>query len=118
MRFARHPTVFVLLLAALLLRGLVPLGFMPGQAQGQPGLVLCTPQGYVTVAGDAAPATAKPAQDCVFGLAISMAGLLPTLPALDLPPVAPTVLGTPQTLSLHRSPTTPYPARGPPSPLV
>ena len=118
MRFARHPTVFVLLLAALLLRGLVPLGFMPGQAQGQPGLVLCTPQGYVTLAGEQTPAAAEPAQDCVFGLALNRAGLLPTLPALDLPASAPASLGSPQSLSLHRTPTRPYPARGPPSSLV
>lgn len=87
----RHPASRPLLLwlaaAALLLRLLVPAGFMPG-AGGT--LVLCTGNGVVTVAADAAghPVKAPMATDsgssCAFaGLGIT--GPLPELPALPLP---------------------------------
>lgn len=66
-----------LLLAALLLRGLVPAGFMPTFA-GEAGfsIVLCTPQGMVELNADS-PHAAPAALDgpCEFGLALGMAAL-------------------------------------------
>jgi hypothetical protein len=45
MRAARRPLIHFIAIAALLLRALIPAGFMPGTSNGAPALVICTAQG-------------------------------------------------------------------------
>lgn len=68
-----------LLLAALLLRGLVPVGFMPAfAADGGFSIVLCTPQGMLELeTGGEHPTSSALDGPCEFGLALGMAALSP-----------------------------------------
>ena len=110
----RRP-MFLLLLAALLLRGLLPLGYMPGALGGGALLAFCTPSGaqqrFVT---DAELPVAGEHADCPYGFALSMGALLPDAaavvafagvqqPVLSHSPLSPRTVTGP-----------PYPARGPP----
>jgi len=109
----RRPSagLLALLLLALLARGLIGPGFMPRLGAEGVSIVLCTPQGVKTVPGVAI----HPAGDaqCVFGLALGMAGL-PSV-ATDFsarPASAESAILVPGRISLAA--VRPYSARGPP----
>jgi len=122
-RLSRHrllsDIVAALLLATLLLRGLTPPGYMPGE--GPVGLKLCTSIGLVD-AGTPAPAHDGTAEDpdhasgvCSFAAA---AGAVPAAPSADVVGVADDVLRvipaafTP--VATQAAATLPWP-RGPPA---
>ena len=66
---ARH-----LLLAALLLRALVPLGWMPGSAQlGQAAWIICTADGQIQHGAPGKDGTALQHQPCAFAAAHALA---------------------------------------------
>jgi hypothetical protein len=121
-----RPTATRLALVAMLLRALVPAGWMPGTANGSP-LVLCTANGLVQVLDaslapmpDDAPASHSPAADgnCPFGAAAS-----PVLPATPRPElrieyVPATVARAAQPAYRLTSPTGSHTARAPPLPSI
>lgn len=75
----------VLLVAATLVRGLMPAGYMPGFGQGSV-VVLCTQQGAVTApAGDAADHAQS---HCPYGFAIGMAAAPPAAGSMEIPAAA------------------------------
>lgn len=72
----------MLALTAMLLRALLPAGFMPGVAAGGSSIVVCTMDGLVRIALDAdgKPVKKQPAQDdahhqqlCPFAAAVQLA---------------------------------------------
>lgn len=68
-RFARH-----LLLAALLLRALMPLGWMPGSAQlGQAAWIICTADGQIQHGAPGKDDSHQQHQPCAFAAAHVMA---------------------------------------------
>lgn len=128
-RPARHPTVLRRLAAALvlvpvllavLLAALIPAGLMPARAaDGALTLVLCTPEGPVTLAVD--PATGEPVQPsapdrCAWAMAHAAAVLPAPLPAITPAACAAEPLrAVPSALAApRREAASPLP-RGPPS---
>lgn len=112
----RQPLLLTLLLAAVLLRGLLPLGTMPGQAaDGGFSIVLCTAQGAVVQALDAGAPSADAGMDCPYGFALSM-GVLPLPATADMPRHSahqpPSALPARPVLAATRGA---YPVRGPPT---
>lgn len=83
---ARRTWAVALLLCACLLRGLLPVGWMPAMAADGPRLVICTAQGLVAAAdaaqsnGEQAPPAATNHSLCVF--AASGTPMLAAVPAL------------------------------------
>lgn len=62
-----------ILLAALLLRALVPMGWMPGQAQlGQAAFIICAADGSLQHGTLGKEDGAKPAQPCTFAAALQI----------------------------------------------
>jgi hypothetical protein len=62
-----------LLLAALLLRALMPLGVMPGTAQlGQASFIICAADGSLQHGAPDKQDSAVPHQPCVFAAAVSL----------------------------------------------
>lgn len=117
-RLRRQGVLLSLLLAALLLRGLLPLGYMPKVDAGQGlslGLVFCTAQGIQQrfVTDDQAPAS-EAHEDCPYGFALSM-GFVPAAAAPQAVPAdlaaAPLPAGS---ASLIVFSSAPFSARGPP----
>ena len=101
-----------ILLAALLLRAFVPLGWMPGQAQlGEAAFIICAADGSLQHGTPGKDSEAKPAQPCAFGAALQ---------SFDLPGVA--AIAPPSSTALVIAsviaPTAPVPdaARTPQSP--
>ena len=95
---ARHPAVLVaLLLCTLLLRGLVPAGFMPSVADGRVGLVMCAGTMPVTPDAHTGNATAghhgprddhpQPEQPCAYaGIQLpALASAVVVVPLLAMP---------------------------------
>lgn len=111
----RHSAV-CLLLAALLLRALLPQGYMPSfSASGGP-LVLCTLQGPVTLhdKGDQA-AHAKAQQTCAFAFALGMAAAPSLSCGFDgVASVAPMSVA-PVLAAFAAAPAASYSARAPPA---
>lgn len=71
-------SLHALLLAALLLRGLLPLGYMPGNMDGEAGLVFCTSQGASLSLVEAAKLSGVHAdQHCPYAAALDLAAVLP-----------------------------------------
>lgn len=110
-----------LTIAALLWRGVIPVGYMPNARAAEAGrllLTLCTSTGatatqFIDVSGDtrhAPPDDAKAGNDCPFGLLASQAILLPAplLQAVGLAQTSVDVL-----LPVYRSAPA-LPALGPP----
>lgn len=116
-RVPRHAVLLTLLLSALLLRGVLPAGYMLGGVPGEGGLrvVLCTAQGPV-VQADALPDHAgQDGLHCPFALALGM-GALPVLPFDTLAvQLAAVVLPTALARAQGHSPRASLAARGPPS---
>ncbi|HVT36520.1 MAG TPA: hypothetical protein VHE37_13110 [Nevskiaceae bacterium] len=113
MRTPRSIALHLLLVAALLLRALIPAGLMPGSGGGAPALVICTADGArFSLAHDGH----HPAQQahCPFQLALGMAGVavaalaLPLLRATELPAASPQGAAFPN--PVHH-----FYARGPPA---
>lgn len=69
----------LLLLAALLMRGLLPMGYMPGNVSGETGLVFCTSQGAsLSLQDDAAQLSGVHGdQHCPYAASIDLAAVLP-----------------------------------------
>ncbi len=83
---ARH-----LLLAALLLQALVPLGWMPGApALGQAAFIICTADGGITHGNPGKDQDRQPHQPCAFAAAHVMAS--PQAQALAAPALRAVVL--------------------------
>ena len=62
-----------ILLAALLLRALVPMGWMPGQAQlGEAAFIICAADGTLQHGTPGKDDAAKPHQPCAFGAALQL----------------------------------------------
>lgn len=117
--------VWLLLVAALMVRAAVPAGWMPSVDRGGVRIVLCTGYGPVTVVLDAAghvhkdePQHKAPHDPCPFGLAAAKALDLPPEIGLALPPAAIAALTGPALAAARfvawRS--LRPPARGPPLP--
>jgi len=87
-KFARH-----LLLAALLLRALVPLGWMPGSAQlGQAAWIICTADGSVQHGAPGKDDGQNQHQPCAFAAAHVMAS--PQAYGFAAPPLQAAVVET------------------------
>ncbi len=102
-----------LLLAAMLLHAMIPLGWMPGQAQlGEAAFVICTADGQITHGKPGQPDQAH--QLCAFAGAAQAADLAGA-PRIALPSVQ--SVSQTATLSSARiiaARFTPYPPRAPP----
>lgn len=103
-----------LLVLALLARGLIGPGFMPQFGREGISVVLCTPQGAKSVPAEGLVAHQAGDAQCVFGMALAMAGLPAAAPGVfvratvEAPQFFP---ATPAAATTAR----PYSARGPPS---
>ena len=128
-RCSRQPLVWLLLAAALLLRGLVPAGWMPTTGQDGVRIALCTGMGseYLTLGSDGSlhkeapdPAAPKPnalGDPCPFAVASAQALDLPPIIALPEAPARASALDSPsldQVARIARRSLRP-PARGPPA---
>lgn len=82
----RHQWAVVLLLFALLLRGMVPAGWMPAMASDGPPFIICTAQGLVAAAdawqpnGEQTPPASTDNSLCAF--AVSATPMLAAMPAV------------------------------------
>ena len=88
LRADRRLALLWLLLAGLFVRGLVAPGYMPQVGPEGVSIVLCTPAGPKTVwqADDLSGHAAQQDQGCPFALALGLAGLAVSAPAVDLVP--------------------------------
>ncbi|MCX7058972.1 MAG: hypothetical protein NTZ79_17875 [Proteobacteria bacterium] len=104
-----------LALLALLVRGLIPVGFMPAQLGGATHLMFC--HGTAMAMPDAGHSGSKPAAHgyCAYA-ASSGAALLPVL-ALQAPPIVPAAISAASPLSSRVAAPPPRhsAARGPPT---
>lgn len=112
--------VAALVLVPVLLAALIPSGLMPVRAaDGALTLVLCTPEGPVTLAVD--PATGEPVQQtapdrCAWAMAHAAALLPDPVPAVSVAPRAAEPLTVAQASLPERQDRHPSPLpRGPPS---
>jgi hypothetical protein len=124
LRQSRLPLVWLLLAAALLLRGAVPAGWMPMADEHGIRIAVCTGVGteFLTLGDDGklhkqAPQPDVPRDPCPFALANGAAADVPPVPSLPLariaiaPPTFPQLAAV--ALAQRRYPRPP--ARGPPS---
>lgn len=101
-----------ILLAALLLRAFVPMGWMPGQAQlGEAAFIICAADGTLQHGTPGKDDAAKPHQACAFAAAVK---LFDTPDAIAVAPPSSTALVTASVIA----PTAPAPdaARHPQDP--
>ena len=104
-----------ILLAALLIRALLPLGWMPGQAQlGEAAFVICAADGTLQHGMPGKDGEAKPHQPCAFAAASQIFDLPEAahIPAPSVARLPGTVLAAAdvRTGAIHR----PHAARAPP----
>lgn len=123
-RHRRHSLALLLIAAALALRALVPVGWMPAAHDGTVRIALCSEGGqqFVVLGPDGrlhkdAPAPVQPRDPCPFGLTAHAAADLPPVVALPLPPAALAAMVFP---ALHAARLVAWralrpPARGPPA---
>lgn len=122
MNRARHSRLslgLLLVAAGLVLRALLPTGWMPVPHEAGLRIALCTDAGerFVLIGPDgrittdpAAPA--QPRDPCPFGLAAAHPADLPVPPALPLPPADP---ATPIVAALPAAAPAPWPSIRPPA---
>ena len=107
---ARH-----LLLAALLLRAMVPLGWMPGTAQlGQASWIICTADGQIQHGTPGKDDAGQHQQPCAFAAAqvlVSPAGHALPVPLLQVAAIDSASVSTAPAMAAHFTPQSP---RGPP----
>ena len=104
-----------ILLAALLIRALLPLGWMPGQAQlGQAAFIICAADGTIQHGAPGKDDSARPHQPCAFAAASQIFDLPEpahiATPSVALLPAAVWAAADIHTGAVHQ----PHAARAPP----
>jgi Protein of unknown function (DUF2946) len=124
LRRLSHPLIWLLLVAAVMMRAAMPAGWMPTVDQSGIRIAVCTGMGpeFLTMGSDGnlhkeAPAPRAPHEPCPFALAAAAPAYLPPALVLPQPPVSLIPLAFPElaaiSAALRRNPRPP--ARGPPA---